>query len=222
MMFSILSVRLHSLESQLEGCGSSIYETMRMNASAKYDIPENGLICIKGTYLIASLSNYTVTVAFPADDLSYGEPETFDNPFQVNIKVNFQQLYQAEEELLMPISKVECKDKSKSCRVQIVPIFMSVDAQADMKEGGMNMKYNFVSSSTFSTKSQFTMEIPIKFKASLDINAATREMTASMDANMQQLYIMGNTKKKVTITFPETDYTFPITADSNAVKVHQQ
>ena len=78
---------------------------------------------------------------------------------------------------------------------------------------------NYISSSVFSTKNTFTMELPAKLKLDAELQGdhqPPKSMTCN--GNVKALYMMGNSLKKVTYTISDAQYSFPIIADSNETR----
>ena len=216
MLFSLPFIRFATANATIDGCDEFEFLGEQTN-SKKYEIPVNGTVCLEGPYLIAGLSNYTVAAKFSTDQKSYRDVINYDNPFIINLKVNFAQL-QAQDPL-NPLTKVECKDKTQTCKIQIVPLIPNLEAKGPDTFDGIPANMNYISSSVFSTKKAFTMELPAKLKVDAELQGDDQPpKSMTCNGNVKALYMMGNSLKNVTYTISDAQYSFPIIADSNETR----
>ncbi|EAY05492.1 hypothetical protein TVAG_080840 [Trichomonas vaginalis G3] len=93
----------------------------------------------------------------------------------------------------------------------------NMEAKGSDTIDGIAANMNYISSSVFSTKNTFTMELPAKLKVDAELQGDDQPpKSMTCNGNVKALYMMGNSLKKVTYTISDAQYSFPIIADSAA------
>ncbi|EAX93878.1 hypothetical protein TVAG_032640 [Trichomonas vaginalis G3] len=209
-MLSLLStICIESLTTDLSEC---IYQdfidlSQRVSGSFKVQIEKGGKLCYIGTYLIAGLSDYQVTTRFPDKTGKYGEEQTFNNPFIISHTTPIKEYY-------LPLSKVKCSNPESTCNVQILPILPHVEGKTTIRfvNTPLNLNIDLHHHSVFSTMKKFNKEVrySMEFTSTKDADRSN----GNLKVNMESFYLIGNSRKRITLTKSERDkYTFPTFAD---------